>query len=113
VYPEYRTPYTPVKDAENEVVSCKYFTTSIYDLDKAVTKNLEDTDSFLVVMCLSGHGTLTDAEPVYDEEGRRGPTKGHLIDLRQGETVLIPATSTGATFTPAEGGMKVLTSYIR
>ena len=113
VYPEYRTPYTPVKDAENEVVSCKYFTTSIYDLDKAVTKNLEDTDSFLVVMCLSGHGTLTDAEPVYDEQGRRGPTKGHLIDLRQGETVLIPASSAGVTFTPGEGGMKVLTSYIK
>ena len=113
VYPEYRTPYTPVKNAENEVVSCKYFTTSIYDLDKAVTKNLEDTDSFLVVMCLSGHGTLTDAEPVYDAEGRRGPTKGHLIDLRQGETVLIPASSASVTFTPAEGGMKVLTSYIK
>ena len=113
VYPEYRTPYTPVKDAENEVVSCKYFTTSIYDLDQAVTKNLEDTDSFLVVMCLSGHGSLTDAEPVYDAEGRRGPTKGHIIDLRQGETVLIPATSTGITFKPAEGGMKVITSYIK
>ena len=64
-------------------------------------------------MCLSGHGTLTDAEPVYDEEGRRGPTKGHRIDLRQGETVLIPATSIGVTFTPAEGGIKVLTSYIK
>ena len=113
VYPEYRTPYTPVKDAENEVVSCKYFTTSIYDLDQAVTKNLEDTDSFLVVMCLSGHGSLTDAEPVYDAEGRRGPTKGHVIDLRQGETVLVPATSTGVTFKPAEGGMKVITSYIK
>ena len=113
VYPEYRTPYTPVKNAENEVVSCKYFTTSIYDLDKTVTKNLEDTDSFLVVMCLSGHGSLTDAEPVYDAEGRRGPTKGHVVDLRQGETVLVPATSAGVTFTPAEGGMKVLTSYIK
>ena len=113
VYPEYRTPYTPVKDQENEVVSCKYFTTSIYDLSHTVTKDLSDTDSFLVVMCLSGHGTLADAEPVYDREGRRGPTKGHLIDLRQGETVLIPATSVGVTFTPAENGMKVLTSYIR
>jgi len=113
VYPEYRTPYTPVKDQENEVVSCKYFTTSIYDLSHAVTKDLSDTDSFLVVMCLSGHGTLADAEPVYDAEGRRGPTKGHLIDLRQGETILIPATSIGVTFTPAAGGMKVLTSYIR
>ncbi len=113
VYPDYRTPYTPVKDAEIELISCRYFTTSLYDLDKAVRKNLADIDSFLVVMCLSGHGTLTDAEPVYDEEGRRGPTKGHLIDLHQGETVLIPATSQNVTFTPSEEGMKVLTSYIR
>jgi mannose-6-phosphate isomerase len=113
VYPDYRTPYTPVKNAENEVVSCKYFTTSIYDLDQVVTKDLSDTDSFLVVMCLSGHGTLTDAEPVFDAEGRRGPTKGHAIDLRQGETVLVPASSQNITFTPSEEGMKVLTSYIR
>ena len=64
-------------------------------------------------MCLSGSGSLTDAEPVFDEEGRRGPTKGHCIDIRQGETVLIPASSVGVTFTPAEGGMKLLTSYIK
>ena len=92
VYPDYRTAYTPAKDAETELVSCKYFTTSLYEMDQAVTKNLEDVDSFLVVMCLAGSGTLTDAEPVYDAEGRRGPTKGHVIDLRQGETVLVPAT---------------------
>ena len=113
VYPEYRVPYTPAKDGENEVVSCKYFTTSIYDLDKTVHKDLADVDSFVVVMCLSGSGSLTDAEPVFDEEGRRGPTKGHSIDLRQGETVLIPASSVGVTFTPAEGGMKLLTSYVK
>ena len=113
VYPEYRTAYTPVKDAETELVSCKYFTTSLYELDKAVHKELADIDSFLVVMCLSGNGTLLDAEPVFDAEGRRGPTKGHLIPLRQGETVLIPASSIGVTFTPAAGGMKVITSYIK
>ena len=76
-------------------------------------KELADIDSFLVVMCLSGNGTLLDAEPVFDAEGRRGPTKGHLIPLRQGETVLIPASSIGVTFTPAAGGMKVITSYIK
>ena len=113
VYPDYRTQYTPVKDEENELVSCKYFTTSLYDLDKKVTKDLSYIDSFLIVMCISGSGTLTDSEPVFDEEGRRGPTKGHRTTLRQGETVLIPATSVGLTLTPAEGGMKVLTSYIR
>ena len=113
VYPDYRTQYTPVKDAENELVSCKYFTTSLYDLDKTVRKDLSDIDSFLVVMCLSGSGTLTDAEPVFDEEGRRGPTKGHRTTLRQGQTVLVPASSQNITFTPSEEGMKVLTSYIR
>ena len=113
VYPDYRVPYTPAKDAENEVVSCKYFTTSIYDLDKTVRKDLSDIDSFLVVMCLSGSGTLTDSEPVFDAEGRRGPTKGHRTSLRQGETVLIPASSVGVTFSPSKEGMKVLTSYIK
>lgn len=111
VYPDYRKDYMPVKDAETVLVSCKYFTTSLYDLDRKVTKDLSRIDSFLIVMCLSGSGTLTDSEPVFDEEGRRGPTKGHRTTLRQGETVLIPAASVGIALTPAEGGMKVLTSY--
>lgn len=103
VYPEYRTPYTPVKDGETELVSCRYFTTCLLDLEHPFAKDLSDTDSFLVVMCLSGSGTLTDAEP----DGEQG------IGLRQGETVLIPASSAGVTFKPAPGGMKLLTSYIR
>ena len=113
VYPEYRVPYTPVKNTGNELISCKYFTTNVHDLDKAVRMDLTDIDSFLVVMCISGGGTILDSEPVYDAEGRRGPTKGHLLGLRQGETVLIPATSINITFTPSEEGMKVLTSYIK
>ena len=113
VYPDYRKEYTPVKDAETELISCKYFTTSLFDLDKKVTKDLSGIDSFLVVMCISGSGTLTDAEPVFDEEGRRGPTKGHRTTLRQGETVLIPATSVGVTFSPAENGMKLLACHIK
>jgi len=112
VYPDYRVPYTPVKDAEDELVRCKYFTTSVYDLDKPVHKELTDIDSFLVVMCLSGSGTILDSEPIYDSEGRRGPTKGHLSGIRQGETVLIPASSIGVTFSPSAGGMKLLTSHL-
>lgn len=112
VYPDYRVPYTPVKDAEEELVRCKYFTTSVYDLDKPIHKELTDIDSFLVVMCLSGHGTILDSEPIFDAEGRRGPTKGHLLGIRQGETVLIPASSLGVTFSPADGGMKLLTSHL-
>ena len=107
VYPSYRTDYVPAKNAETEVVSCKYFTTSIYDLDRAVRKDLSCVDSFLVVMCLEGRGRIEDSEPLAG-----GPTKGHSIEVHQGETVLIPATSRGVRFMP-DGNAKFLTSYIR
>ena len=100
VYPEYKTNYTEKKDDENVLVECKYFTTSQYDLDKPFTKDLSDLDSFLVVMCIEGRGTMTDHEE-----------QDHTITLHQGETVLIPATSKGVTFTPSSG-MKLITSYI-
>lgn len=100
VYPEYKTDYTEKKDEENVLVSCKYFTTSEYNLDKAFVKNLEGVDSFLVVMCIEGKGTLVDFEE--NEE---------TLAIHQGETVLVPATSKGVKFIP-DGNMKVLTSYV-
>jgi len=109
VYPSYRTEYEPKKDAEVEVVSCKYFTTSVYDLDKDYVKDLKDLDSFLVVMCVEGHGEIVDNEPPFPD----GPSKGHVVDIHQGETVLIPASSKGVVFRPeGKGRLKLVTSYI-
>ena len=98
VYPDYRTHYSPEQDEEQEVVSCQYFTTSIYDLTLPYAKDLSGVDSFMVVMCLSGSGTLE--------------VDGAEVPVRQGETVLIPATADDICFVP-DGSMKVLTSYIR
>ena len=61
-------------------------------------KDLSGIDSFMVVMCLSGYGTLE--------------VDGAEVPVRQGETVLIPATADDICFVP-DGSMKVLTSYIR
>ena len=110
--------YEPAKDAPVEVVSCPYFTTEVWDLDKPVRRDLSDTDSFMVVMCVAGEGTVEDSEPVFSEgpDGKLipGPTKGHTCKIRQGDTVLIPATSKGVRFKPAAGaGLKLVTSYIR
>ncbi len=118
VYPDYRTAYEPAKDAPVEVVSCPYFTTEVWDLDKPVRRDLSDTDSFMVVMCVAGEGTVEDSEPVFSEgpDGKLipGPTKGHTCKIRQGDTVLIPATSKGVRFKPAaDAGLKLVTSYIR
>lgn len=102
VYPDYRTEYTRVRNAETPLVSCKYFTTSLFDLDEPCAKNLSGLDSFVVVMCVAGGGSLIDTE----SDGQR-----HTVTLRQGKTVLIPATSTGIEFRPS-GPMTCLTSCI-
>lgn len=99
VLPDYKTSYQSCKDQENELVSCKYFTTSLYELDKEVTKDMSGLDSFVIAICIEGSGSLTDSE-------------GNAVSLRQGETVLVPACSRSFTLRP-EGNMKVITSYIR
>ena len=104
VYPEYRTAYKPVKDSEVEVVSCRYFTTSVYDLDRPLTKDLKDIDSFLVVMCVAGSGSLQDPSC---------PAAIGQLPLRQGETILIPASAKEVTFTPSAEGLTLVTSYIK
>ena len=52
----------------------------------------------MVVMCLAGEGTLE--------------VDGEEVPVRQGETVLIPASADDVCFVP-DGEMKVLTSYIQ
>ncbi|MBR1926336.1 MAG: class I mannose-6-phosphate isomerase [Bacteroidales bacterium] len=102
VYPDYRTAYTPTKNAEIQLVSCEYFTTTLFDLDKMVSKNLSALDSFVVVMCVGGKGELVDNE---------GDGRVHRLELRQGETVLVPATASTIEFHP-DGAMTCLTSFI-
>ena len=99
VLPDYKTQYQSIKNQENEIVSCKYFTTSLYELDKEVTKDMSGLDSFVIAICVEGCGSLTDSE-------------GNTVSLSQGETVLVPACSRSFTLRP-EGNMKVITSYIR
>jgi len=115
VYPDYRTHYVPVPDGRSELISCKYFTTSLYDLSKPLSVDLSSLDSFLAVICVEGRGTILDSEPVFTQgpDGAMvpGPTKGHVTEIRQGETVLVPASSKGISFRP-EGRMKVLTSCV-
>ncbi len=98
VLPDYKTNYQDVKNAENEIVACEYFKTSLYDLTEAVTKDMSALDSFMIVICVGGQGSLKDND-------------GNEITLRQGETVLLPASTKSFTLVP-DGSLKVLTSHI-
>ena len=99
VLPDYRTHYTPARDSEVELVSCPYFTTSLLDLDEERTIDLTTLDSFLVVICIEGAGTLRE-------------DNGTPVAVHQGETVLIPASTKSLHIAP-DGAMKILTSCIR
>lgn len=98
VLPDYRTHYTPARDTRVELIACPYFTTSILDLTREQTLDLAQLDSFVVVMCIEGRGTLTD-------------DRGETIAVHQGETVLLPATTRTLRMNP-EASMKLLTSWI-
>ena len=96
--PSYRSHYAVIKNCEMELVACPYFTTALYDLDRPVEKDLSATDSFLVVMCLAGSGALID-----DEDNK--------TPIRQGETLLVPASAKRLTILP-KTKIKLLTSHI-
>ena len=102
VHPDYRTAYSKVKNAETILASCKYFTTTLFDIDKPVSKNLSALDSFIVVICVGGKGELVDNE---------ADGSVHRIILHQGETVLVPASSSTIEFHP-DGPMTCLTSFV-
>ena len=135
VYPSYRTTYTPLKNARVPLVSCPYFVTDLYDLDPAVGASsrpeaadlscqaptgylidLSGLDSFMVVICVEGSGTLeavipdSPAVPCPDASPSCPAPTGRLpVPIRQGETVLIPACATSLRLS---GTLKVLTSHL-
>ena len=98
VMPDYRTYYDAHPDTRTPLVSCKHFTTSLLRLTKQHEMELAWLDSFVVIICTAGSGTVTD-------------DKGNSMPIRQGETMLIPASAEGITILP-ENGMELLTSWI-
>ncbi|WP_296005709.1 type I phosphomannose isomerase catalytic subunit [uncultured Alistipes sp.] len=95
---EYRTQYDRRQEGETPLVACPHFSTSLLDLTRPYTLDRTASDSFLVVICIEGHGILADGQ------GRR-------MLLHQGETILVPASARTLEITP-EVPLKLLTSWI-
>ena len=63
------------------LVECKYFKTSLYDIDRSLQLAYSGINSFVILICVKGSGTITDED-------------GVSVPIRECETVLIPATTT-------------------
>ena len=96
---DYRTHYIARENQEVELVSCPYFTTSLYELTQEFTLDYSALDSFVVLICMSGQSTfMTDS--------------GVEFVMHQGETVLLPATAQWLRIRPV-GKCNLLTSCVK
>ena len=95
---DYRTAYTAVQNEETQLVECEYFKTNLLDLTEPLSVDVKSKDSFMIVICLEGKGILKDSQE-------------NSITLKQGETILVPASTENVTFIP-ESKMKILTSWV-
>ena len=96
---DYRTRYAPEPNRAVELVSCPYFTTELYELDRPCACDLAALDSFLAVICTDGEARLT-------ADG------GEPLAVHAGETVLVPAAVRSLRMEPAPAA-RLLTSCIR
>ena len=94
-----RITYAPENNQEVRLVTTPYFTTSLYTLTARTRCDWSATDSFVAIVLLQGSGSLTDNE-------------GNRIDVRQGETWLLPASPQWTEITPHTAPLRLLTSRI-
>lgn len=95
---DYRTHYTPKQNEPVELVSCPYFTTTVYDLTEPMEMDYSELDSFVIYICMEGACSITDNE-------------GNQVELQAGESVLFPAT-TESLSVKANGHVKFLETYV-
>ena len=93
-----KTVYTSESDKTVGRVSCKYFVTNLLDLNKDIKRTISDKDSFVVYICMEGEASLTDND-------------GNNINIRQGETILVPAAIEWVKF-GVQTKVKLLECYI-
>ena len=95
VQSDYRTHYAHRQNEPQQVVSCPYFTTAVYDLTEPMLLDYSDLDSFVILIAVSGEGVIT--------------VEGGQTSFRMGETILLPAT-TGEV--KVEGTVKFLETFV-
>ena len=96
VLDDYRTDYTPVKNEATPLVSCPLFTTAVYDLTEPMTLDYSELDSFVILIAVKGEGAILTSS-------------GDTYTFREGESVLLPATT---DMVKVEGNIKFLETFV-
>ena len=85
-----------MKNEATPLVSCPLFTTAVYDLTEPMTLDYTELDSFVILIALKGEGTILTSS-------------GETFSFREGESVLLPATT---DMVKVEGTIKFLETFV-
>ncbi len=98
IYPEYRTPYSVKRNATANIIQSPYFITNIIDLHQAgLKKDYAALDSFVIYIAVEGQGKIHSVN--------------ENVEIKTGEAVLIPASSTDITI-ETSSDMKLLEVFM-
>jgi len=91
----FRVDYKTDKNTSNEMVTCPYFTTNFLHVTDSILK-LNTKDSFFIYMCVEGEALIV--------------TENGTELIKQGETILVPATI--KTYKITSTNAKLLEVYV-
>ena len=92
---DYRQHYDARQNEGQQLISCPYFTTAVYDLTEPMTIDYSELDSFVALIGLKGEGLLS--------------IDGDEVVLHAGETILLPAFVKEVNIS---GTVKFLETYV-
>ena len=98
LHSDYKLNYIPRKQQVQQLVACPYFTTNLIEANSGDEIQTSHPDTFSIYICLEGNLILTDS-------------KGYSVEIRQGETVLVPAENRFINLFFKAGG-RLLESFI-
>lgn len=99
VQEDYRSHYTPQLNTPVELIRNEHFTAALFDINEELVFDTTELDSFVIVVCTAGSGSLTDEN-------------GVSFSIHQGETILIPATTAHLKITPKSERLTLLSSWV-
>lgn len=100
VHEDYMRHFEPVVNREIVLKECPYFTVTVINVLNSFTLPVARYNSFRVLVATNGSGTVSD-------------DRGNSVNLRQGHTILVPASTRRVHITPENGELEVLTAYIQ
>ncbi|MCM1291040.1 MAG: class I mannose-6-phosphate isomerase [Prevotella sp.] len=95
---EGKVKYTPLRDVPVTLVSSPFFTTNLLKLDQETIRDYSEWDTFVILIATNGKASIS--------------SQGHTIELRQGHSVLIPASAPNVVISP-DGDFTALETYIK